>query len=103
MTKHYVGETGTDLLLDTGILIGSASAQYIKTYSPAGVEGTFTASLYDSYSSLAVATGTYFLKHTLATADFSVPGEWRFQAFIGTASGTWYGETVKLKIYDEFQ
>lgn len=103
MSKHYVGETGTELILDTGILIGSATSQYIKTMNPAKVEGTFTASLYSSYSLLAEAIGTYLLKHTLATSDFSIPGDWRFQAFIGTASGTWYGETVKLTIYDEFQ
>ena len=103
MSKHYVGETGTELILDTGILIGSATSQYVKTLNPAKVEGTFTASLYSSYSELAGLTGTYLLKHTLATSDFSIPGKWKFQAFIGTASGTWYGETVDLIIYDDFQ
>jgi len=103
MSKHYVGETGTEIRLDTGILIGSATSQYIKTYSPTGVTGTFTASLYDSYSQIAKATGTYFLLHTLATSDFNVSGVWKFQAFIGTANGTWYGETVKLNVYDIFE
>ena len=103
MTKHYVGETGTDLIFDTGTLIGSVTAQYIKSHNPVGVEGTFTASLYSSYSELAKLTGTYLLKHTLATSDFSISGEWRFQAFVGTSLGTWYGETVKLNIFDKFE
>ncbi len=103
MSKHYVGETGTEFVLDTGVLIGSATSQYIKTLNPASVEGTFTASLYSSYSEIAKAIGTYFLLHTLATSDFSTPGLWKFQAFVGTAGGTWYGETVRLEIFDEFE
>lgn len=103
MTKHYVGETGTEFILDTGILIGSVTAQHIKVFNPASVESTFSASLYSSYSELAKLTGTYLLKHTLSTSDFSTPGEWKFQACIATASGTWYGETVKELIFDEFE
>ena len=103
MTKHYVGEVGTELILDTGILIGSATSYYVKYLNPSGIEGSFAASLYDSYSQLAQLTGTYLLKYSLVTGDFSIPGEWKFQAFIGTALGTWFGETAKLNLFDEFQ
>lgn len=101
--KHYVGEAGTDLILDTGMLIGSVTAQHIKYLNPASTEGTFTASLYSSYSELAGAIGTYLLKHTLATTDFSVPGVWKFQAYVAAVDGTWFGETTKLTVYDEYQ
>lgn len=101
--KHYVGETGTDFILDCGVMIGSASAQYIKYKTPAGIIGSWSASLYSSYSTIAAAIGTYFVKRTLLTTDFSVPGEWKFQAYIGATDGTWYGETVDLTIYDAFQ
>lgn len=103
MSKHYVGEAGTDLILDTGVLIGSATEKYIAYKNPAGVTGSFSASLYSSYSALASLTGTYLLKHTLVTTDFTIPGEWRFQAYIGAVDGTWRGETVKLTIFDNFQ
>lgn len=106
MIKHYVGEAGTDLILDTGVLIGSASAQHIKYQKPSGsgvTTGTFTASLYSSYSQLAVAIGTYLVKHTLVTTDFDTPGEWRFQAYVASVSGTWYGEMAKMTIYDLYQ
>lgn len=101
--KHYVGEAGTDFILDTGIAIGTVQLQSIKYKNPAGVEGTWLADLYDSYSDLAGATGTYLLKHTLASTDLTVPGTWYFQAHIAAIDGTWNGETVELNIYDEFE
>ena len=103
MTKQYTGQVGTEFILDTGILIGSATAQHIKALNPAGVESTWAASLYSSFSELAAATGTYLLKYSLLTNDVTVPGKWKFQAFIGTAVGTWYGETVELQFFDEFE
>lgn len=102
--KHYVNEAGTDLILDTGVLIGSATAQSIYYRKPDGITtGSFTASLYSSYSALAQATGTYLLKHTLTTTDFNIPGAWRFQSYVGAVDGTWYGQMVEINIYDRFQ
>jgi hypothetical protein len=103
MSKHFKNETGTDLILDTGILVGSAVDHYIRYQKPSGVVGSFAADVYSSYSDLASATGTYLLKHTLAYADLSEAGEWRFQAHIGAADGTWWGETAKENIYDAFE
>ena len=104
MSKHYIGEVGTELRIDTGVLIGSATIQHIKYRKPDGVtEGTFTASLFSSYSELAEATNTYYLSRTIESTDFNTPGEWRIQAVIGTISGTWIGEMVKLNIFDEYE
>lgn len=104
MTKHYVGEAGTVLLFDTGILVGSASNKYIYYRKPDGTtEGTFSASVYSSYSLLAKEIGTYFLSHTLVTTDFDQPGEWRFQAWIAAVDGTWWGELVKYTVYDLYE
>lgn len=104
MTKHYVNEAGTDLLLDTGIQVGSAPDVRILYRKPDGVTtGSFSASAYSSYSQLAATTGTYFLKHTFVTTDLTVPGEWRFQAYVGAVDGTWYGEMVKENIFDRFE
>ena len=103
MTKHYTNEIGTELILDTGILIGSVTSSYIKYKNPAGIEGTFTAELFSSYSQIADLTGTYLLKYTLVSGDIVVPGEWKFQASIGTSTGTWFGETAVINIFDAYQ
>lgn len=103
MTKHYVNEVGTDLVFDTGLLIGSATEQYIKFRDPASVEGSWSADLFSSYSLIAGAIGTYFLKHALVATDFSLPGEWRFHAYVGAVDGTWIGEMVKLDVFDNYE
>ena len=103
-SKHYKDEVGTDLILDTGILIGTVAFQYIKYKKPDGVTtGSWDASLYDSYSELAKLTGTYLLLHTLDVGELDQSGEWRFQAWVGAVDGTWFGEVVKENIYDEFE
>lgn len=103
MTKHYVGEAGIDLVLDCGINIGTVAWQHIKYKTPSGVTGTWTASLYDSYSELAGVTGTYLLKRTLTTTDFTSSGMWYFHACVGAADGTWTGERVKYEIFDNYE
>lgn len=101
--KHYVGEAGTLLLLDTGILVGSATDLRIIFKKPDGVTGSFAGVAYSSYSQVAETTGTYFLSRTLTTTDITIPGEWRFQAYVGAVDGTWYGEMSKINIFDLYQ
>ncbi len=103
MNKHYITEAGTDLILDTGILIGTVQDQYIEYTDPNGVTGSFDASLYSSYSAIAELTGTYLLKYTLKTTDITVSGTWKFQAYVAAIDGTWWGETVKYDIYGKFE
>ncbi len=104
MTKHYLGEAGTDIVFDCGVDVSNASQAYIKYIkSDAITTGSFAASVYSSYSQLAKAIGTYFLKYTSAASDFDQPGEWKFQTHIGAVDGTWNGETVRLNLYDAFQ
>ena len=104
MIKHYIGETGSSLILDTGILIDSATEQHILYKKPDGITiGSFSASLFSSWSSIASAIGTYFVSHTLVSTDLDQPGEWRFQAYVGSVSGTWNGEMVKINIYDLYE
>lgn len=107
MAKHYINEVGTDFLFDTGIDLSSATA-YVKWQKPksnetAGVEGSWAATVYNSYSDLASAIGTYFVKYTITTSDLTTAGDWKFQAFVALAAGTWFGETVKETIFGEFE
>ena len=104
MSKHYVGEAGTNLILDTGTNIASATQQYITYRKPDGVTtGSFSASLYSSYSQLASAIGTYLILYTLIASDLDQSGEWRFQAYVGAIGSTWNGETVKVNIYGAYE
>jgi hypothetical protein len=103
MTKHYVNEAGTDLVLDCGVNVGTVAWQYIVYKKPSGVTGSWTASLHDTYSSLAGVSGTYLLKYTLTTTSLDEPGRWLFHAHVGAADGTWLGERVEYNVYDMYE
>ena len=106
MGKHYLNEVGTDVILDCGVDIGDAGSTpfiYYRKPDTANTVGSWAGVLYNSYSTLAKATGTYFLKYTLEAGDLDTAGDWRFQAWVPTSTGTWYGETAKETIYDVFQ
>ena len=101
--KHYINETGTYLRLDCGIDLSTAPVYHIRTKDPIGTIGTFPGALYSSYSDIAKAEGTYYVSRTLEYTDLNLAGEWEFQAYIAGADGTWWGETVKLEVYDAFE
>lgn len=98
--KHYVNEVGTEITLDTGILIGSAADQYIYYIKPGGVTGSWDASLYSSHSNIANAIGTYYVQYTLDSGDLDTIGKWKLQAYVASVAGTWHGETVDLQVFD---
>lgn len=103
MSKHYINEVGTSIRLDCGIDISDALQSRIIYKKPDGVVGTWPGALYSSYSTEALAIGTYFVSYTLASTDANVAGEWEFQALVANTAGTWYGENVKMVLYGTFE
>jgi len=103
MAKHYLHETGSQFIFDTGIVVATATQYYIEYKKPTGVTGSWNASVYSSYSTIAGVVGTYFLSHTLTYADLDVSGEWKFNAYVGAVDGTWWGTTAKQNIFDKFE
>ena len=107
MAKHYINEVGTDLLFDTGVLMATTDALQLWYKKPGDVIGSWSGSLYSSYSILAAAVGNYYIKYTTAvtsgTYDLDVSGDWKLQAYIADTAGTWWGETADLKIYNRFE
>ena len=88
MSKHYPGETGTEIRVDCGVDVSSATATYIYCKKPTGTVVTWTATVYNS---------NYLRYYTLAT-DFDVAGTYRIQA--GVTIGTWTGrgETATFEV-----
>jgi len=107
MPKHYQNEVGTDILLDTGIDLNDILVQEIWYEKPGGVKGSWSGTLYNSYSPVAKAIGTYYVSYTLTqtsgTYDLDTVGDWKFQAFVANGTGSWYGETQTEQIYDQWQ
>ena len=103
MAKHYVGEIGTQVLLDCGISLSDITISSIIYKKPTGVVGTWSGSLYSSYGEIAEAIGTYYVSYTLAGTDLNVSGEWELQPIVANTAGTWYGETAQVTIFATFE
>jgi hypothetical protein len=92
--KHYVGEVGTAITLDTGITLTSATSLKIKYQKPDGTTGEWTGAI----------SGTTSIRYLLQTNDISIAGRWQFQSYAVFSSGAYYGETVDItfaELFDE--
>lgn len=106
MGRHFKGEIGTDVLLDTGIDLSAFGVVQIWWKDPAEVVGSWVGAVFSSYSNLAKTAATSFIKYTLTDGDLDTAGTWRFQAYAvdtGSPGGTWWGEPADELIYDQFQ
>lgn len=93
MTKTYIGDTGTAIVLDTGHSLAGASAVSIEARKPNGsIEVSWPGTVVES-------TKVQFL--TLA-GTLDQAGEWLLQARVELSSGTWLGETARLTVYRPF-
>lgn len=84
--KHYLGEVGTDIILNCGTDISAASTVSVKYTKPDGTTGSWTGTKYNSN----------YIKYTLLANDINVAGRWLFQAYIVSALWTGYGETCEM-------
>lgn len=92
--KHYVGEVGTIILLDTGEDVSDASSVAIKVQKPDGTEATWAGEVYQNN----------YVKHALQAGDLDQEGAYQLQAYVAASgSYTGRGETVELPVYANFK
>jgi uncharacterized phiE125 gp8 family phage protein len=90
MAKHYVGEIGTDIILDCGQDISDATVSDIYYTKPSGKTGHWTGSVYL----------TNYVKYTTTAAgDLDEAGVWQLQAKLTSPSWTGYGAMTEQLIY----
>ena len=89
MAKHYVGEIGTTIELDTNVDISTADVS-ISVLKP-------DASSAESWS--AGVTDTTKVQYVLQSGDFDTAGKYKMQAVVVEGTHTWYGETVTINVY----
>lgn len=92
MSKTYVGDIGTVIVLDCGQDVSTASARTIEVKKPDQTTVSWTA----------VAEGTNSIKFTTVSGTLDQPGEWLLQAKVTIGSGVWRGETARLMVYTTF-
>ena len=87
--KVYVGDTGTEIVLDCGTDVSTASARAVRVRKPDGSTQTWPAT----------AEGATAITAVAAAGAFDQRGVWRLQAEVTTTAGKWLGQTVRLPVY----
>lgn len=92
MPKVYMGDTGTELKLDTEVSLATATAQSIEARRPDGTTVSWPAT---------VVEGTKVRFFTLADT-LNAAGDWKLQARVTLPTGAWTGEVATLRVYRLF-
>lgn len=90
MGKVYVGDVGTDIILDTGVALAGYTTLQIKYKKPSGNKGYWTATITDSTKA----------KYTVQAGDLDESGTWTFQVYAVLTDWTGHGEEATAVIYD---
>jgi hypothetical protein len=91
-SKYYVGDIGTDLVVDTCEPITTATTTDLRIMKPDGNLFTWTGAVYD----------TTKIKYTVIAGDFDQAGTYRLQAYVVMPGWTGRGDTVFFKVRDLF-
>jgi hypothetical protein len=98
MSKYYVGDIGTEILVDTTIDISLASSLILKVRKPSGRLVEWTGLL-----GPANALGEYTtIRYVVVADDWDEGGIWKLQAYVVTALWRGRGETVTFKLEEDF-
>lgn len=88
MGYSYVGDIGTQIVVDTGEDLSSATVTQIKIKPPSGSTMTKTASVYE----------TTKLLYTITTGDLATAGNYIVQAYVEMGGGKWHGDPAQFHV-----
>lgn len=97
MGKIYVGDIGTEIILDAGQTITGATVSMAVLKPGATAETPWAGTVYT------IDGATRYVRHTTIAGDLDVPGVYRVQPVIALADGTWTGrgETAEFHVFDK--
>ena len=90
--KHYVGEIGTEIIVEANSDISAASGMYLYVKKPDGTMAQWDA---------VVVSGVY-LRHISESGDFDQAGEYSVMPFAALSGWAGYGETDTFTIHKLF-
>lgn len=88
MTGIFVGDVGTELLLDCGVSIATATVLKVIARTPKGGKKEWTGTL----------NGTTTVRYVLQTGDIDVAGVWAVQAYVEMPGWKGRGEWAEIKV-----
>lgn len=88
MTTVFVGDIGTEIILDCGTDISTGTLFHIEARKPNGTKVTWTAAL----------DGTRKIKYAVQSGDLNLPGNWALQAYVELPDWSGRGEIATLQV-----
>lgn len=98
-SKYYVGDVGTEVLVDTKSDISTATVLKLLVKKPSGEEIEWVGVL-GPPNSIGVYTK---IKYIVKEGDWDTQGWWLVQSYVEMPSWRGRGETVKFRLYPEYQ
>lgn len=92
-TKVYIGDIGTEVLVNCGSIITGASNTKMKVRKPNGDIAEWAASI----------SGTDSLIYTVVSGDFDQEGIYLLQASLTINGWSGLGETAEFRVYDPYE
>jgi hypothetical protein len=92
MAKYYVGDIGTEIIVDCGTAIGGATNLKLKVKKPDSTEVEWTATI----------DGTDNLKYTTVSGDFNLSGTYFLQAALTLSGWSGLGESAQFIVHDPY-
>jgi hypothetical protein len=90
--KVYVGDIGTEIILDAKEDISTATTVEIRYKKPDGTTGAWTGAVYDTTKG----------RYVTVSGDLDQAGSWYLQLYVVLPSWSGHGETVAVTIYELF-
>ena len=91
-SRYYVGDIGTELIIDTCTNITTATLVQILVEKPDETTAVWVGAVYD----------TTKIRYVIQAGDWDQEGRYRYQAYVEMPSWQGKGDTVVQKIYDSF-
>ena len=88
MSVIYVNDIGTELVLDCGVNISTATLMKVLARNPSGGKKTWVASLNTTTS----------IKYVLQAGDMAVPGKWKVQSYVEMPGWSGRGEWAEIDV-----
>ena len=88
MSEVFVGDVGTELLLDCGTDISTATLVKIIARTPRGNKKEWTGAV----------LGTTTVRYVVAAGDLDYPGNWTLQTYVEMPGWSGRGALVTLKV-----
>ena len=95
--KHYVGETGTQVIVDCGVDLTASTVQKLKVKLPDGTLAEWSATVYT------IDNAPNYLLHITSSSDFGDDGTYEIQSYIEIGGWKGVGETAFLQIFDLYK